>query len=479
MSVASRMSTVRQWALCGALGGALLTGCSGARASRVETGDFLAIEDVTVIDGTGTPPKTHQTVHIRQGRLVWVGPASDAPAAAGARRLTLPGRVVTPGLVMVHEHLVYQGSPRQFSRVAPEYLRLYLAAGVTTIRTAGDVDTSDYAVADAIASGALVGPRLIPSAPIINGPGVPYFPATTDPAAAAAAVRAGLARGVRWFKIYANVSPVVAESVVVTAHRGGAKVMGHLCSLTFREAIALGVDDLQHGWTTVSDFTPGKAPSSCPDPRAMLLGLSELDIGAPEVRSLITAMVRSGVVLTSTLPVFEVQVPGRPPVPTTVLDYLAAEPRAIFDEYWQRVQRDTSAWPRRLFQRSLAFERAFFEAGGLLAAGTDPTGRGGVLAGFGAHRELELLVEAGLRPLEAIRVGTWHGARALGAEQEFGSIRVGLRADLVILRDDPSRDIRNLQSVELVIRDGRTYDPQVLRAGLAGQVAGPQAPRFP
>jgi imidazolonepropionase-like amidohydrolase len=118
----------------------------------------------------------------------------------------------------------------------------------------------------------------------------------------------------------------------------------------------------------------------------------------------------------------------------------------------------------------MAFEQAFFRAGGLLVAGADPTGSGGVLPGFGDQREIELLVEAGLSPVEAVKVATLDGARVLGRENELGTVAAGKRADLVLVKGDPGRSIDDVEQVELVFKDGVGYDSRKLIESVRGQV---------
>ncbi|HEY0988045.1 MAG TPA: amidohydrolase family protein, partial [Kofleriaceae bacterium] len=111
-----------------------------------------------------------------------------------------------------------------------------------------------------------------------------------------------------------------------------------------------------------------------------------------------------------------------------------------------------------LFARNRALERAFVAAGGLLIAGPDPTGNGGVLPGFGDQREVELLVEAGFTPVEAIQIATLNGATYLGQQDRIGSIAEGKNADLVVIKGNPAIQISDIESVEIVFKDGVGFD---------------------
>jgi imidazolonepropionase-like amidohydrolase len=239
--------------------------------------------------------------------------------------------------------------------------------------------------------------------------------------------------------------------------------------VTFREAAALGIDDLEHGLVVASDLVAGKKPDECPA-GGTTASLAGVDVSGPAVQGIIRDLVAKKVALTSTLTVFETFAPGRPPAPPAALDAMLPEAR---DQYLRRrvviANVANSPWAA-LFTQEMQFERDFFRAGGLLVAGTDPTGYGGVVAGFSNQREIELLVEAGLTPLEAIKVATLDGAQYLGRADRIGSIAVGKRADLVVVRGDPSRTIADVEKVETVFKDGVGYDSAKLIASARGQV---------
>ncbi len=188
------------------------------------------------------------------------------------------------------------------------------------------------------------------------------------------------------------------------------------------------------------------------------------------VQSLIRELVARKVAITSTLTVFETFGPHRPPLPDRVLDVLTADARIAYLRRRARIadQGDTT-WAV-LLKKEMAFERAFAAAGGRLLAGTDPTGYGGVVAGFSNQREVELLVEAGFTPLEAIRIATQNGARYLGRDKQVGTVAPGKQADLIVVRGDPSHDIKDIENVEVVFKDGAGYDPEKLIGSVRGMV---------
>jgi imidazolonepropionase-like amidohydrolase len=430
----------------------------------------VALVHARVIDGTGAPARADQTIVLDGGVISALGDAAAVAVPAGARTIDLTGRTVLPGLVMVHEHMFYpSGGGTVYNEQAYSFPRLYVAGGVTTARTAGNMaGFADLELKRAIDEGRALGPALDVTAPYLEGPGLPIYQvhALTGPDDAKQTVAYWADRGATSFKAYMHITRAELKAAADEAHRRGLKITGHLCSVTFREAAALGIDNLEHGLVVASDFVDGKAPDACPANQQASVAAALDD----SVRALVRELVARHVALTSTLTVFETFAPGRPPAPNGALDAMLPEAR---DQYLRRrlqiASTPNSPWTA-LLAKEMRFERDFFRAGGLLLAGTDPTGYGGVVAGYSNARELELLVEAGLTPLEAITVGTLNGARYLGRADRVGSVAVGKRADLVIVRGDPSQRIADVENVETVFKDGVGYDSARLFASVKGRV---------
>ncbi len=208
----------------------------------------------------------------------------------------------------------------------------------------------------------------------------------------------------------------------------------------------------------------------CPDTKAAVVHMATLSVDGPEIQGLIQHLAAKHVAVTSTLPVFETLIPGRAPQDARVLEAMLPEARVEYLKTRERVAAmKDSPWPT-LFQLEMAFEHAFVQAGGALLAGLDPTGYGGVIAGYGDQREAELLVEAGFTPGQAIQIATLNGARFMGADKELGSIEVGKAADLVLVKGNPATDIKNIENVALVFKDGVGYDPAKLVKAANGTV---------
>jgi hypothetical protein len=253
------------------------------------------------------------------------------------------------------------------------------------------------------------------------------------------------------------------------------KITGHLCSIGFREAAELGIDDLEHGLVADTEFTPGKQPDKCPPGQQNIATLLKLDVNGPEIQQTIRTLIDKHVAVTSTLPVFEASVPNppagqprRPLEAPRVLSAMSPQAQAAYLGARARIAPDSPSGA--MLKKEMQFEYAFAKAGGLLLAGPDPTGNGGVLAGYGDQREIELLVEAGFTPLEAIRIATLNGAQFLGEQDRIGSIAPGKQADLVVIKGDPSRDINDIEKVEIVFKDGVGYDSQKLIQSVQGLV---------
>jgi hypothetical protein len=275
--------------------------------------------------------------------------------------------------------------------------------------------------------------------------------------------------GATWIKAYTDIGRAELGTAIKEAHKRRVKVTGHLCSVSFREAVALGIDNLEHGMLTASDFDPAKQPDVCP---VTVIGRNnQADARSETARSVIQSMIKRGVSMTSTLAVYEPFVAGRPTKEPRVLNAMAPEVRASYLKIRQEID-STGEGPIAAegLASAMAFEREFVQAGGLLGAGVDPTGLGGALAGYGDQRNYELFIEAGFTPQQAIQIMSRNGARILGVQQQFGSVERGKLADLVVLKGDLTADPKVIRSPELVFKDGIGYDPAKLIASVEGRV---------
>ncbi|MES2095717.1 MAG: amidohydrolase family protein [Pseudomonadota bacterium] len=444
----------------------------------------VALVHVRVIDGTGAAPLEDRTLLIDDGRIAGVRPGGDA-LPSGYRAIDATGDSVMPGIVGMHDHQYYIARPNLTSDgksdeplMVPQMTfsspRLYLANGVTTLRTTGSVEPyTDLNMKRLIDTGTLPGPHMDVTGPYLEGEGSPFMQMhpLKDAADATRTVNFWADQGATSFKAYMNITRAELKAAIDAAHARGLKVTGHLCSVTYPEAAALGIDDLEHGFWVNTQLDPGKRPDSCSAGSGGPT-LTAMTADSAAARALIALLVERHVAVTSTLPVFEGSSPDYRTLPQRQLDLMSVEART---DYFMVRSLTAQRSPQRTaaaaiqWANELALERAFVAAGGLLIAGPDPTGGGQVLPGFGDQRAIELLVVAGFTPLEAIRIGTLNGATYLGLTGRIGSIAAGKDADLILVRGDPSKRIADIENVVTVFKDGVGYDPAPLLASVRGR----------
>jgi len=463
-----------QW-IVGFVAIVVLQGCGGSGVDRfVRTrSPIIAMTHVRVIDGTGRPGKDDQTLIIQDGRISGLSDGSDARIPVGADILYLPGRTVIPGLVGMHEHLFYQiESPSSGTAMIPAqaaFAKLYLANGVTTIRTAGTVDfAGDLRIKRLIDHGSEPGPKIHVTGPYLNARA-----GAQDPEGITREVAAQAEQGATSMKAYTTLRSSELRAAITAAHERGLRITGHLCAVGYREAASLGIDNLEHGLVMDTEFYSGKQPDVCPNQGAVLGELLGMDVTDAAIQETIRELVRHGVRVTSTLAVLESYTArdsiSDPRLPILLASRIRSAFNAAHDAWSKRDSAEPRAWAR-ILRIEMQFERRFVAAGGHLMAGADPTGWGGTMAGFADVRGLELLVEAGLTPEQAIKVSTANGADFLRESETIGSIESGKQADLIVIRGNPSANISDVQNVELVFKDGVGYDPAALIGATAGTV---------
>ena len=429
----------------------------------------IALTHVRVIDGTGAAPREDQTLVLRGGNIAAMGDAATVAVPEGATTIDLTGKSVIPGLVMVHEHLYYPNGPGVYGQLGESFSRLYLSGGVTTMRTGGNVNGfMDLNMAKLVETGQKPGPAIDATAPYLNGPNTFIQMRTLKgPEDARRQVQYWTDEGATSLKTYMQITRGELAAAVNEAHRRGIKVTGHLCSVTYAEAAGLGIDNLEHGFFAATDFVTDKKPDVCPGQNVGQKTIAALDEKAAPFKALVKTLIDKKVALTSTLTVFETFTPGRPKPPG--LEVLTPQLREQFEQSYARTAQNKESIYTTLFPKGMALERAFVRAGGLLLAGTDPTGGGGVIPGFANQRQVELLVEAGFTPLEAISISTLNGAKYMRRDAKVGSLAVGKQADLVVIGGNPAATIADIRKVETVFKQGICYDPVKLIASVTGK----------
>ncbi len=442
------------------------------------------LQHVRVLDGTGAPAMEDQTIVIEGAKITHIGKNLTAPANAEVHDLT--GYTVLPGLVGMHDHMYYLQRPNtdaagsegptllpQMTFSAP---RMYLANGVTTVRTAGSVEPyADINLRKLIDSGRMIGPHVEPTAPYLQGVSDIFLQmhTLTGPEDAKSFVAFWASQGATNFKAYMHITRAELGAAIKTAHDLHLKVTGHLCSVTYPEAAELGIDNLEHGFFVNTQLDPSKQPDVCSRETGSAT-LEKMTPDSPEAATLIKLLVVHHVAITSTLPVFEASLAGKPALRPKALATLS--PQALEAYLYTRNRRNTApetALTQRAaqnYKNAVQLEHKFVEAGGFLMAGLDPTGNGATLPGFGDQHEVELLVtDAGFTPAEAMKIATLNGAVYLGIDSRTGSVQEGKNADLIIVKGDPSKSITDIENVEIVLKDGVAYDSGKLLESVRGR----------
>jgi imidazolonepropionase-like amidohydrolase len=398
----------------------------------------VALKNIRIIDGTGRPASQNQTLLIDGGRIRAIGSTAEIKIPEGMQTLDLPGRTVLPGLVMLHEHL---GHPAQFSPP------LYLAFGVTTLRTAGtEHPYVELNLKRRIDSGKMPGPELHLTSPFLNGESSPFLAdkIVRNTEDARRAVRYWAAEGFTSFKVYQDISKDALAAIIDEAHRLGLPVTAHLKSVSCREAVELGIDNLEHAFGPCTNLTNEN------------LGT---DPAGPRAQSLIRLLIERNVVLTFT-PII-----GNRSLSNDQLELLSPNRRQRYLEEQQAPPPPRGNTPLR----PLTLE--FARAGGRLVLGSDPYCCGaGRIPGLTNHDAIKRAVEIGFSPLETIRMATIDGATFLGIADRTGTIAIGKEADLIVVKGSPDRNIEDIDNVEMVFANGIRYDPQTLLSSVKGKV---------
>ncbi len=447
----------------------IICGVFSFHVAQAKDADFIdyqqseiAIHNVTVIDGTGAASQPNQTVLINNGNIAAIGHIDDIDVSQTATRIDGTGKTLIPGLVMMHEHMFYPTGKANYTEMLYSFPRLYLAGGATTIRTAGTTAPyADLSLRDAIIKGKTIGPDIDVTAPYLNGPGLPIL--KIKPLRNADNARAMMQywsyEGVTSYKAYMHIRNDELAEVISQAHAKNHKVTAHLCSITYREAAAHGIDNLEHGFFAATDFVKDKKKDECPS-EGVHQSLVDLDIDSKEVNDLIAYLIEQDVTITSTLTIFETFTKGRPKAYPKALAALIPEVRDQYESRWEKIAKQEEAtWPI-VFKKMMQLEKKFVEAGGKLMAGTDPTGYGGVIAGFSNQRVVELLIEAGFSTEQAIKISTLNAALYLNREATIGSIEVGKRADLVLLNGDLRKNPAVIRDMLTVFKAGIGYNSE-------------------
>ena len=446
----------------------------------------LAITSATLIDGSGGPPLPDAVVVIEDGCFTRVGPGAATPVPEGAEVIDARGRFLIPGLCDMHVHA---GTPDR------EHLPLFIAAGVTTVLDLGGQAADLAAYRAAIDAGEKLGPWLYFTGPMLEEgelyEGFAHFSHRIGPDGVETEVDRLADAGADAIKLYVTITPDTARRAAARAHARGLPVFMHQQATWGADAADAGVDCLEH-LMVFGDLAPEEGRPDAGQMTPFQYGawmwrwLPEVDTRSDRVRRLFDRMIAAGTALDPTLVLFAARPaalgddagdasmddPERTPLlsllPPPVADELASrwsERRHAAAGASESAKERT----RRAWANLLELVGAFQAAGGVVLAGTDCPNVA-IVSGYSLHRELELLVRAGLSPMDALLAATRHPAERLGKTDTFGAITPGTSADMLILTGDPLADIRNTRSIERVVVRGQVHDPEEVLRSFAMQM---------
>ena len=400
----------------------------------VKNNDGVTIlKGATLIDGTGTLPRPNTTIVINGSRIVYVSnntANSYSVNSFAAKVINLTGKYIIPGLFDMHAHVanVLKNSYNQSE--SENMLRMLLAYGVTTIRNPGGPTEQSVALRENISEEKIVGPQIFTAGQLLNTPQmpVPFVEKQVQTGQdVRQEVRNQVAIGVDYIKLYVGLAPELVQAAINEAHSNGIKVIGHLYLTSWTDAANLGIDALTHGIPVspflLSEDNQQRFLEVKDHPFNHFLWLDLVDLNGPEIKEMIKALVGNNIPVDPTLDIYEAMV--------------------------KEESQNQYLWPK-----VLQLTKMFYDNGVTLLSGTDiPNFE--LVPGASLHHELEILVEAGIPPLEVIKIATRNGATALGKEEDVGTIEPGKQADMIILSDNPVNEISNTKKIEAVINNGQ------------------------
>jgi len=397
------------------------------------------------------------------GKILWIGQAGAAPLPESFKVVDFGAKIVIPGLIDTHGHLFGGLARRQTTcdLLAP----LYLAAGVTTVRSPGSMEPEgDMGLRNRIDSGRLLGPRYFHSGPYIEGDPVTvgWMNPVRTPEEVRLKIEGWIRSGATSVKVYANMKGDLLRTAIELGHLNGVKVIAHLGATPWKEAILMGIDELFHGILALPEITPADAAKDPKDPYGWL---ASVDLARPEIQDILRLAARTGVVLTPTAVVLE-------PLDIAT-QHLGEEKRLMTPEAWakleERIAKPYISNGAQVMAKIRQFIKLAHDAGCVLSTGTDQVGFS-VLPGFSLWREMEIFAEAGVPAMDILRAATVNGARAIGRSDLLGSLEAGKLADFVVLDGNPLEDIRRVRSVHRVVKGGIVFEPESVIKPVIGQI---------
>ena len=401
---------------------------------KIDAKGLVILEGASLIDGTGSPPRNDSVVVLKDERILTVtdkGNYTTYPKDSEIVNLT--GRFLIPGLFDMHAHVAGVLDSSYNQTVSENTLKALLDNGITTIRNPAGPTKESVALRDAVAAGQIKGPQIFTAGRLING--LPFPTRFVETIANTEAevreeVKSQADAGVDYVKLYVGLYPNLVKTAIDEAHNQGIKVIGHLYLTSWTDAANLGIDALTHG-VPVSPFLLSKDKREIfiengRGPFDHFLWLNLVDLNSTKIYEMINALVKNKVPVDPTLSIYEAMLKDDPQ-------------------------------NQHLWSKVLQLTKILYDHGVTIMSGTDIPNFG-LIPGTSLHHELELLVKAGINPLNVIKIATSNAAEALGILDDVGTIEAGKQADMIILNANPIRNIRNIGAIEGVIEDGQVFN---------------------
>jgi imidazolonepropionase-like amidohydrolase len=422
-------------------------GASGSNISMYSTHNntgIIVLKGATVIDGTGDPPRPNTTIIIDGSRIAALSSNTTANAeirsSAAKNILDLTGKYIIPGLFDMHAH-VANVLKNSYNQSESEYmLSMLLTYGVTTIRNTGGPTEQSVELKKNVSEGKISGPQIYTAGQLLNTKEIPVpfeEKQVVTEQDVTQEVRNQIEAGVDYIKLYVGLTPELVKAAIHEAQSNEKKVIGYLYLTSWTDAANLGVGDnktavnhidfLTHG-VPVSPYLLSEADrqkflEAGDHPFNHFLWLDLVDLNGPEINEMINAVASNSIPVDPTLDIYEIMIKGEPQ----------------YQYLWHKV---------------LQLAKMLYDKGVPILSGTDIPNFD-LVPGASLHHELELLVEAGIPPLEVIKIATKNGAQALDIDEETGTIEPGKQADMIVLSENPLDDISNTKKIEAVINNGQ------------------------
>src|SRR5918999_6419255 len=403
----------------------------------------------TLIDGTGDPPKPNAVIIINGNKIFAVTNETEYydqyyslinNETARANIFNLTGKYVIPGLFDMHSHVAGVRKNSYNQNFSENALEMLLDYGVTTIRSPAGPTNESIALKQNVSKGNIEGPEMFTAGVLLNGPqiAIPFVEKQiSTEEQAREEVRLQAAAGVDYVKLYVGLPPNLVQAAIDEAHIQGIEVIGHLYMTSWTDAANIGIDALTHGVPVNPSLLPSgdkreQFLENGGGPFDHFLWLDLVDLNSTEINEMINALVENDVPVDPTLSIYEA---------------ILRENRQGFSNL-----QDQLRWAKVLELTEIMYNK-----GVQILSGSDIPNFG-LIPGASLHNELELLTEAGIKPLEVIEIATNNGAEALGIDNRVGTIQSGKQADMIILTLNPIENISNTKEIEAVIVDGRFTD---------------------